>query len=93
MPHRFEWETTEELNKGIADRLRLIRKRKKYSQERLSELSGVSLGSVKRFERTGNISLASLTRIAKALDVEDELRKLFNDVPYMNIQEVLNERR
>ncbi|MCI9359622.1 MAG: helix-turn-helix domain-containing protein [Hungatella sp.] len=34
----------------IAGRIRQIRKRRKLSQKKLSEKSGVSLGSVKRFE-------------------------------------------
>lgn len=45
----------------------------------------------KRFETTGQISLISLTKIAMALDIADELRSLFLQVPYRNIQEVLNE--
>lgn len=53
-----------EINKLIAARVRDIRKRKKISQEKLSEKSGVSLGSVKRFEGSGEISLISLTKIA-----------------------------
>ncbi len=56
-------------------------------------MSGVSFGSVKRFETTGQISLLSLTKIAMALDMADELRNLFTQVPYKDIQEVINENR
>ena len=56
-------------------------------------MSGVSYGSIKRFETTGQISLLSLTKIAMALDVADELRELFLNVPYQDIQEVINETR
>lgn len=87
------WETAEELDKKIADRIRNIRKRRKISQEKLANLSGVSYGSVKRFETTGQISLLSLTRIAMALGIADELRNIFMQVPYQNIEEVLNENR
>ena len=48
-------------------------------------------GKAGRFETTGQISLISLTKIAMALDIADELRSLFLQVPYRNIQEVLNE--
>ena len=51
----------------------------------------VSYGSIKRFEATGQISLISLTKIAMALDIADELRSIFTQVPYKNIQEVINE--
>lgn len=75
----------------IARRIRSIRKRQKLSQERLSEKSGVSLGSLKRFERSGEISLLSLTKIAIALNCEDELINLFAEQPFLSIQEVIDE--
>ena len=56
-------------------------------------MSGVSYGSVKRFESTGQISLLSLTKIAMALDIADELRNIFSPVPYRDIKEVINETR
>lgn len=89
----YIWETPEEINLKIADRLKNIRKRRRISQKKLSEISGVSYGSIKRFETTGQISLLSLTRIAKALDVVNELREIFSQVPYKNIQEVINENK
>ena len=76
-----------------AQRVRNIRKRRLISQEKLASLSGVSYGSIKRFEATGQISLISLTKIAMALDIADELRNIFTQVPYRDIQEVINERR
>ena len=87
------WETAEELDMKLAQRVRNIRRRRKISQEELSRMSGVSYGSVKRFEATGKISLLSLTKRAMALDMADELRELFTQVPYRNIQEVIDERK
>ena len=89
----FIWETAEELDLKLAQRVRNIRKRRSISQEKLASMSGVSYGSVKRFESTGQISLLSLTKIAMALDVADELRNIFSEVPYRDIQEVINETR
>ena len=80
--------TPDEINKGIAARVRTVRKRRKISQVKLSEKSGVSLGSVKRCE----ISLLSLTKIAIALNVEQELKQLFSNVPYLSLEEIENER-
>ena len=88
----YIWETPEEINLKIADRLKNIRKRRRISQKKLSEISGVSYGSIKRFETTGQISLLSLTRIATALDVVNELREIFSQVPYKNIQETSYEK-
>ena len=85
------WETAEELDQKLAQRVRKIRKRRSISQMKLASMS-VSYGSIKRFETTGQISLISLTKIAMALDIADELRNIFTQVPYRNIQEVINER-
>ena len=87
------WETAEELDQKLAGQIRNIRKRRAISQQKLADMSGVSYGSIKRFETTGQISLVSLTRIAMALGIADELRTIFSQVPYRNIQEVINETR
>lgn len=72
--------------------LKGLRKRVKWSQAELAERSGVSLGSIKRFERTGKISLESLLKLLHILDYlekfdhafelsdnPDELEALFSD--------------
>lgn len=87
------WETAEELDQKLAGRVRNIRKRRSISQEKLAQMSGVSYGSIKRFEASGQISLISLTKIAMALEIADELRTIFTQVPYEDIQEVINETR
>lgn len=83
--------TWTEINNDIAQKIVLLRKRKKITQKQLAARSGVSLGSLKRFEQSGEISLQSLTKIAIALDVENELEDLFNNVPFASIEEVINE--
>ena len=80
-----------EINNDIAQKIVRLRKRKKITQKQLAARSGVSLGSLKRFEQSGEISLQSLTKIAIALDVEKELEDLFNNVPFASIEEVINE--
>ena len=87
---KYIWETAEELDQKLAQRVRNIRKRRSISQERLASMSGVSYGSIKRFETSGQISLISLTKIAMALDIADDIRNLFTTVPYRDIQ-VINE--
>lgn len=74
----------------IAGRLRLIRKKRKISQKRLSELSGVSLGSVKRFEQSGEIAFLSLIKIAYALGLDSELEHLFEEAPPLSLEEVIH---
>ena len=46
------WETAEEIDMKLAGRIRGIRKRRSISQKKLSEMSGVSYGSIKRFDKT-----------------------------------------
>ena len=41
--------------------------------------------------RRGEISLISLTKIAVALELEGELERLFEDAPYLSIEEIMNE--
>ena len=89
----FVWETPEEIIMGIAERLTRIRKRRKITQQELSVKSNVSYGSIKRFETSGQISLISLTKLCVALECTDEIKRLFTDVEYKNIEEVLYEQK
>ena len=82
--------TWNEINTEIANRMKRLRKRKKISQKELAARSGVSLGSLKRFEQSGEISLQSFTKLAIALEVEAELEALFTEVPFDSIEEVIN---
>ncbi len=66
---------------ALGKRIKDIRRRRGYSQAEFADRSGVSLGSLKRFEQTGEISLRHLWGIAEALDLGDELSHLFMVVP------------
>lgn len=68
--------STSEIMKGLALRSRALRARLKLSQQQLAERSGVSLGSVKRFETSGKISLGSLLKIALVLGCLNDFEKL-----------------
>lgn len=83
--------TWNEIDNDIANRMVKLRKRRKITQKALATKSGVSLGSIKRFEQSGEISLQSLTKLAIALEVEGELDTLFDSVPFQSIEEVINE--
>ena len=81
-----------QINKDIAARIRARRKEQNLSQVQLSERSDVSLGSIKRFETKGEISLTSLIKIAFALGLESDFDLLFSKKGYSSIQEVINDR-
>ena len=52
--------------------------------------SGVSLGSIKRFESKYEISLNSFIKILIALNLEQDLENLFTQRSYNSIDEVIN---
>jgi transcriptional regulator with XRE-family HTH domain len=61
-----------EVSKVLAERVRSLRKQLKMSQEEMAERSGVSLGSLKRFENSGKISLESLLKLIHLLGLLNE---------------------
>jgi len=63
----------------IAKRHQVLRKKAGFSQQELADRSGVSLGSIKRFERTGLISLESLLKLSHLLNRLDDFDKLLED--------------
>jgi len=82
--------TPTEVSKALAKKFRIVRKQLKLSQEEMAERSGVSLGSLKRFESSSKISLESLLKLMHLLgrlnefdlilrenENKDDIRKLF----------------
>lgn len=69
--------TPQELKRDIAARAQARRLLLNMSQKELAERSGVSLGSVKRFETSGEISLSSLLAIALVLNELEAFAELF----------------
>lgn len=51
----------------IAKNIAALRKERGWTQEDLAEKSNVSYGSIKRFERSGQISFESLLKIVESL--------------------------
>ncbi len=75
--------------KGIALRLRDRRLELNLTQKGLATKSGVSLGTLKRFENTYEISLKHVIMIALVLDATEEFDQLFTKRQYESIDEVL----
>ncbi len=63
--------------KELAQRTRTLRKEHKMSQSELSQRANVSLGSYKRFETSGHISLDSLLKIAFILGKLGDFETVF----------------
>ena len=71
--------TPHEMLAHLAHQLQLRRLSLNLSQKTLSERSGVSFGVIKKFERTGKISLESLLKLALILDCLEEFKNLFQE--------------
>ena len=86
----FNPKTPNELAKELVEKIKQQRKKLKISQIQLAAKSGVSLGSIKRFESKYEISLNSLIKILIALNLEQDLGNLFTQKNYTSIDEVIN---
>lgn len=87
----FFGNTSLNISLQLAERHKILRKKGGFTQSEIAERSGVSLGSIKRFERTGKISLESLLKLSEVLgrlsdydqlfllDVDPNIDKLFSD--------------
>lgn len=73
----------------IAENLKQRRLNFNLTQKALSKRSGVSLGSLKRFETSGEISLKNLILLAISLQSSDELIDLFERQDYNSIEDVI----
>ena len=69
--------TEQSVVNGIVERAKKKRKQMKISQKELSQKSGVTYASIRRFETTGEISITSLLKIAHALDALKDFENLF----------------
>ena len=85
----LEEKTAYDIGIELASRTKKRRKELHLTQNQLASKSGMSLGSYKRFEQTGQISLGSLINIAIALDCENEFDTLFAKRQYRSIDEVI----
>jgi len=69
--------TPKEISLDIAMRLKTKRLAHNLTQTGLALRAGMSTSSLKRFEKTGEISFVSLLNIALVLDCLDECEHLF----------------
>lgn len=65
----------------LAERIRQRRLALGWSRRTLAERAAVAPDTLRAFERSGQISLARLARLAVALGVDAELERLFSAAP------------
>jgi transcriptional regulator with XRE-family HTH domain len=86
--------TPNEMSKRVAAQAKAKRLAQNLSQHTLSERSGVSYGVLKKFERTGQISLESLLKLALSVGSFGDFEHLFSpDKPEMaaSLDELMND--
>jgi transcriptional regulator with XRE-family HTH domain len=75
--------------KFIAQKCKKRRMELNVPQLELAQRSGVSYGSLKRFEKTAEISLKNLLMIALVLNATEDFLQLFSKKQYKNISDVV----
>lgn len=84
-----------DLSRLIAQKMQAKRLAFNLSQKSLAERADVSYGVLKKFERTGKISLESLLKLALVLESLHEFEQLFrNDetVPFITLDQLIQDK-
>lgn len=79
--------TEASITEKLIKRVKLRRKELKYTQKELAKRSGVNYASIRRFETTGDISLASLIKIAHAMNCLEDFNNLFKYEQITNLKD------
>ncbi len=85
--------TPHDVRLALAERARAERLRQNLTQETLARAAGISLSTLRRFERTGSIALAALVEIAFALRRMDGFDALFPAPPARSLFEAAHRER
>ena len=80
--------TESKTTNDLVERFKKRRKELKLSQKELSNRSGVSYASIRRFESNGEISLTSLIKLANAIDCLNDFDELFKNAKISSLKEL-----
>lgn len=87
--HDFvEVPTVDFVQKSMVERFKKRRKESKLSQRAISNRSGVSYASIRRFESSGEISLTSLLKLSAVIGGLDDFNLLFKNPVILNLKDV-----
>ena len=89
----FIFLSSDDISTELALRVKNRRLAQKLTQEGLANRSGVPFGTLKKFERTGQISLISFVKLVTALGDEGTLEKLLLKPKFDSIDEVLKRKK
>lgn len=75
---------------SIAYRVKLRRLELNFTQVGFSSRAGVNIETYRKFERSGEISLHNLAKIANTLDLMKDFDVLFSQKKYQSLDELLS---
>ncbi len=78
-----------DVSRGLADRARRRRLDENLTQPGLAARAGVTVASLRRFERTGAVSVENLIRIALVLGAAPEFSQLFPPRETRSLDEII----
>ncbi len=84
----YSLQTPEQVSVDLASRVRELRLVRGWRQLTLAKRSGVSLGSLRRFEASGKVSLQNLLKLAFALGRLDDFDAVLQPPPAASIAEL-----
>lgn len=77
-----------EVAMDLASRVRALRLARSWKRDTLAARAGVSASSLKRFERTGQISLDAFLKLCDALERLDELDRILQPSAVHSLKEL-----
>lgn len=84
----FTLDNADDIAQQVAESFRKRRVEKNITRQRISELSGVPLSTVARFEQKGLIAFESLIKLAMALGYAPDVRSLFDTSKFDSMEEL-----
>jgi len=86
--YNFDIDSVADLLKILAQNLQKRRLEKGLSRNTLSEISGVPIATIAKFEQKHAISLASYVALAKALGYSKDIKELLSQPLYGTMEEL-----
>lgn len=84
----FKLDNANDIAQEVADNFRKRRVEKNITRQLISQMSGVPLSTVARFEQKGLISFESLIRLAMALGYVSDVNNLFGTPKFDTMEEL-----
>lgn len=84
----FVLDDADDIARQVAENFRKRRVEKNITRLRISELSGVPLSTVARFEQKGLIAFESLVKLAMVLGYASDIRNLFGTSKFDTMEEL-----